>query len=68
MSAHVLQKLMRHANIKTTTDYYANVDNAVMEAILGPGGAKRNGSRNVGQGRGGAEPRKTDASPCGEEG
>jgi integrase len=41
--AQVLQKLMRHANIKTTMDYYANVDDAVMEAVLG---AKRNSSRN----------------------
>jgi hypothetical protein len=36
VSAHVLQKLMRHANIKTTMDYYANVDAAVEEAVLGP--------------------------------
>jgi integrase len=33
--AQVLQKLMRHANIKTTMDYYANVDEAAEEAILG---------------------------------
>src|SRR5262249_49695958 len=37
--AQVLQKLMRHANIKTTMDYYANVDDAAEEAVLGP---KRN--------------------------
>ncbi len=36
VSAHVLQRLMRHANIKTTMDYYANIDQAVEEAILGP--------------------------------
>ena len=41
--AQVLQKLMRHANIKTTMDYYANVDEAAEEAILGP---KRNSLRN----------------------
>jgi integrase len=41
--AQVLQKLMRHTDIKTTMDYYANVDDAVMEAVLGP---KRNSSRN----------------------
>jgi integrase len=35
VSAQVLQKLMRHANIKTTMDYYANVDEAAMEAVLG---------------------------------
>jgi integrase len=34
--AQVLQKLMRHRNIKTTMDYYANVDDAVMSAVLGP--------------------------------
>jgi integrase len=35
VSAHVLQRLMRHSNIKTTMDYYANIDTAVEEAILG---------------------------------
>jgi integrase len=33
--AQVLQKLMRHRRIKTTMDYYANVDDAVMDAVLG---------------------------------
>jgi integrase len=33
--AQVLQKLMRHSNISITMDYYANVDDAVMEAVLG---------------------------------
>ena len=33
--AQVLQRLMRHANIKTTMEYYANVDEAVFEAVLG---------------------------------
>jgi hypothetical protein len=33
--AQVLQKLMRHSNIKTTMDYYANVDDAVEQAVLG---------------------------------
>jgi integrase len=33
--AQVLQKLMRHATIRTTMAYYANVDDAVMEAVLG---------------------------------
>jgi integrase len=41
--AQVLQKLMRHSNIRITMDYYANVDDAAMEAVLGPG---RNSSRN----------------------
>jgi integrase len=43
--AQVLQKLMRHGSISTTMDYYANVDDAVMDAVLGP---KRNSSRNSG--------------------
>jgi integrase len=34
--AQVLQKLMRHAKITTTMTYYANVDEAAMEAVLGP--------------------------------
>jgi integrase len=34
--AQVLQKLMRHSNITITMDYYANVDQAVEEAVLGP--------------------------------
>jgi integrase len=33
--AQVLQKLMRHANISLTMTYYANVDDAAMDAILG---------------------------------
>jgi hypothetical protein len=33
--AQVLQRLMRHANITTTMTYYANVDDAAMEAVLG---------------------------------
>jgi integrase len=33
--AQVLQKLMRHSNIRVTMDYYANVDDAVMQAVLG---------------------------------
>jgi integrase len=41
--AQVLQKLMRHANISTTMDYYANIDQAVEDAVLGP---QRNSSRN----------------------
>ncbi|HEX5272519.1 MAG TPA: tyrosine-type recombinase/integrase, partial [Gemmataceae bacterium] len=34
--AQVLQRLMRHANIQTTMAFYANVDEAVMNAVLGP--------------------------------
>src|SRR5262249_35847606 len=44
VSAHVLQRLMRHASLKTTMDYYANIDQAVEEAILGP---QRNTSHNT---------------------
>ena len=40
----VQQRLMRHADIKTTMSYYANIDDAVEEAILGP---QRNASRNT---------------------
>jgi hypothetical protein len=42
--AQVLQRLMRHSNITITMSYYANVDDAVMEAVLGP---QRNSSRNT---------------------
>jgi integrase len=42
--AQVLQKLMRHSRIKTTMDYYANVDEAAMDAVLG---SRRNTSRNT---------------------
>jgi integrase len=44
--AQVLQKLMRHSNIKTTMDYYANVDDAVTQAIRGREPSSRNTSRN----------------------
>jgi integrase len=56
--AQVLQRLMRHANIKTTMDYYANVDDAAMEAVLGP---QRKPLRNNG------EPRPTVEAPRCEE-
>jgi hypothetical protein len=35
---------MRHANIKTTMEYYANIDAAVEEAVLG---SQRNRLRNT---------------------
>ncbi|HTU23439.1 MAG TPA: site-specific integrase, partial [Gemmataceae bacterium] len=35
VSAQVLQKLMRHSSIALTMTYYANVDEAAMQAILG---------------------------------
>jgi hypothetical protein len=34
-SAHFLQKLMRHANIPVTLDYYFSFGRAVEEAVLG---------------------------------
>jgi integrase len=43
VSAHVLQRLMRHSNIKITMDYYANVDAAVEDAVRR---ARRNTSHN----------------------
>jgi integrase len=33
--AQVLQRLMRHSSISTTMKYYANIDDAVMQAVLG---------------------------------
>lgn len=42
--AQVLRKLMRHADIKTTLEFYANVDQAAEEAILGN---QRNARRNT---------------------
>jgi integrase len=42
--AQVLQRLMRHGDIKTTMAYYANIDLAVEEAVLGP---QCNGLRNT---------------------
>lgn len=45
VSAHVLQRLMRHSTISITMEYYANIDDAVESAILGPP-ESRNSSRN----------------------
>jgi integrase len=35
VSAQVLQRLMRHSDIRVTTDFYVNVDDAVEAAVLG---------------------------------
>jgi integrase len=59
VSAHVLQRLMRHANIKTTLDFYANIDDAVEDAVLGPG---RNTSRNKPSPDGAKTTHQTDAT------
>jgi integrase len=58
--AQVLQRLMRHANIATTMDYYANVDAAAMEAVLG---TKRNTSRNTEPATNQKPEREVDATP-----
>jgi integrase len=58
--AQVLQKLMRHGNIKVTMDYYANVDDAVFEAVLGP---QRNTLRNSGTPTAGRARREFDTEP-----
>jgi integrase len=60
VSAHVLQRLMRHADIKTTMDYYADIDAAVEEAVMGP---QRNTSRNTPQERATQPTDPRDASP-----
>jgi integrase len=58
--AQVLQRLMRHASIRTTMAYYANVDEAVMEAVLGP---QRNSSCNFQQAGGAGPGSLMDATP-----
>jgi integrase len=62
--AQVLQKLMRHASIRVTMDYYANVDDAAMEAVLGP---KRNRIRNRQGEPSEAGGRAEDVNPCQEK-
>jgi integrase len=62
--AQVLQKLMRHRRIQTTMDYYANVDEAAREAILGP---RRNSSRN-GQPEAGGGPEAGDSATTSPDG
>jgi integrase len=47
--AQVLQKLMRHSNIRITMDYYANFDQAAMQAIVSH-------ERNILRNSGSAEP------------
>jgi integrase len=59
--AQVLQKLMRHASIKTTMDYYANVDDAAMQAVLGD---KRNGLRNSRAGGEAETCKPSGENPC----
>jgi integrase len=59
VSTHVLQKLMRHANIKTTLRYYTALDDAVEEAVLG---AECNTLRNRCASKGSCEDSLNDAS------
>jgi integrase len=58
--AQVLQRLMRHASIRTTMAFYANVDDAVMEAVLGP---QCNSSRNSQAQAGGTGDEADSATP-----
>jgi hypothetical protein len=53
---------MRHASIKTTMDYYANVDEAAMDAVLGP---KRNRLRDKTGDPNAAPISERGASDCG---
>jgi integrase len=56
--AQALQKLMRHANIKTTIDYYVNVDDVVEDAVR-----RRNSSRNKADAATPKPPAGIDATP-----
>jgi integrase len=59
--AQILQKLMRHASIKTTMDYYANVDAAVEEAVMG---RECNSLRNRGAAAAATAETTDGATPC----
>jgi integrase len=58
--AQVLQKLMRHADIKTTMAYYANVDEAVEQAVQS---RHCNTSRNTSPRAGTAPEKREDVTP-----
>lgn len=62
--AQVLQKLMRHANISTTMDFYANIDDAVEQAVLGTPNGQRNTERNTEGVKDGNSSSQLDANPC----
>ena len=64
VSAHVLQRLMRHANIKTTLNYYVNIDDAVEAAVLG---VQRNTSRNTPSDSVAMPAEADDVTPCHEK-
>jgi integrase len=61
VSAHVLQRLMRHSDLRITMDYYANIDQAVEEAVLGP---QRNTSRNTPPVPADPPTKGVDVNPC----
>ena len=63
--AQVLQKLMRHASISTTRDFYANIDNAVEEAILGASECNSSGNSEPMSAPG--QMRENAASSCEDE-
>jgi integrase len=63
--AQVLQKLMRHADIKTTLAYYSNVDEAAKDAILGPGRNRMRNTRTLERPEVEAE---RDGTPCPDDG
>jgi len=62
--AQVPQRLMRHANIAVTMGFYANVDAAVEEAVLG---AERNSSHNNDHRDGQDWCNREDATHCTDE-
>jgi integrase len=68
VSAHVLQKLLRHANIKTAMKFYANIDAAVEEAVVGPrSNAGSNGApQGVGQRQRGIDERPLEDGRSGD--
>jgi integrase len=59
--AQVLQKLMRHGDIKTTMSYYANVDAAVEAAVFN---RKRNSLRNTPPDADSCPSEASDTNPC----
>jgi integrase len=61
--AQVLKGLMRHSSVAITMTYYANVDDAVMQAVLG---AERNTLRNTAEKQTGPSAAGNDARASGE--
>jgi integrase len=63
--AQVLQRLMRHSDIKMTMTYYANIDEAVERAVLGPQGGQHNNLHNTAPLPNPSDPENAGASPEG---